>query len=146
MRTTLCFLLLMLASNFCFAQQSDEATLRKLENSEREAILKSDTVTLTKLMSPRVVVQNPENAIVKFSQIMGRVKSGKINYASFDRVIEHISIIENIAIVMGEEIIVPQGVTANAGKTVTRRFTNIWMRDKEDWRLTARQATIVSVK
>ena len=136
----------MLASNFCFAQQSDEATLRKLENSEREAILKSDTVTLTKLMSPRVVVQNPENAIVRFSQIMGRVKSGKINYASFDRVIEHISIIENIAIVMGEEIIVPQGVTANAGKTVTRRFTNIWMRDKEDWRLTARQATIVSVK
>ena len=59
------------------AQQTDEATIRKLENAEREAILKGDT--------------------------------------------------------------------PNAKKTVKRRFTNIWMKEKDIWKLTVRQATIISV-
>lgn len=146
MQAVICFFLFLLASDFCFAQQSGEAVLRNLENSEKEAILKGDTLTLIKLLSPQIIVHNPENTIVKFDQIIERVKSGKINYSSFDRIIENISFVENIAIVMGKEIIIPQGATMNAGKTVTRRFTNIWMKDKGVWRLTARQATIIFVK
>jgi hypothetical protein len=96
-------------------------------------------------MSSKIVVQNPENAIVGFRQIISRVKTGKINYASFERSIEKITFIGNTSIVMGKEVLVPQGSSQNAGKTITRRFTNIWMKEKDAWKLVARQATIVSI-
>jgi hypothetical protein len=127
------------------AQQDDDALIRKLENGEREAILKQDTATLYLLMSQRIVVQNPENAIVGFRQIVDRIKAGKISYASFERTIEKISFIDNISVVMGSEVLIPKSTSANPGKTVTRRFTNVWMKENNVWKLTARQATIVSV-
>jgi len=127
-----------------FCQQSDEMLIRKLDDMERRAILKGDTMQLSNLMSRNIVVQNPENAIVSFRQIMDRIKNGKINYSVFERRIDHISFVNNIAIVMGLETLIPQGDTPSAGKTVKRRFTNIWTKETNDWKLTVRQATIVS--
>lgn len=129
-----------------FAQQPNENAIRKLEEAEREAILRGDTSKLSNLMSREIVVQNPENAVVGFRQIMARIKSGKINYSTFERKIDNIAFVNNIAIVMGLETLVPQGNTGNAGKTVQRRFTNIWTQENGKWKLTARQATIVSIK
>jgi len=139
----LAFNLLLSIHSFC--QPTDDDLIRKLEIAEREAILKSDTAQLSKLMSQKIIVQNPENAIVGFGQIMDRIRKGKINYSMFERRIDSISFINGIAVVMGQETLVPQGDTRNAGKTVTRRFTNIWTKENGDWKLTARQATIVSV-
>ena len=141
----LLFIFHLLINNFSSAQQSHEAVIRRLENAEREAILKGDTTMLYQLMSSKIVVQNPENAIVGFRQIISRVKTGKINYASFERLIEKITFIDNTSIVMGKEVLIPQGSSQNAGKTITRRFTNIWMKEKDAWKLVARQATIVSI-
>ena len=134
-----------LTANHSLAQSTDDSLIRKLEDQEREAILKGDTVMLSVLMSSRIVVQNPENTIVGFRQIMNRVKEGKINYSTFQRSIENISFIDNISVVMGIETLVPKGTSENAGKTVRRRFTNIWMKEKNVWKLTARQATIISI-
>lgn len=128
-----------------FSQQQDEALIRKLEDMEREAILKGDTTLLSELMSKKIVVQNPENAIVGFQQIMDRIKKGKINYASFERRIDNIAFMNGMAVVMGLETLVPQADTQHAGKTVTRRFTNIWTKENGNWKLTARQATIISI-
>jgi ketosteroid isomerase-like protein len=146
-KTTLLILgiLFVFTTQFCFAQQSDEAVIRNFENAEREAILKGDTAVLIKLFSPKVVVNNPENTIVTFEQLITRIRTGKIDYSSLERTIEKITMVENIAIVMGKEIVTPKGATTNAGKTVTRRFTNIWMKTEAGWKLTARQATIISV-
>jgi ketosteroid isomerase-like protein len=130
----------------CIAQQSDEALIRRLENEERTAILKGDTTMLYRLMSSKIVVHNPENTVINLKQIMQRIKSGKINYASLERQIEKITFIGDAAIVMGKEILVPKGETQNANKMVTRRFTNFWMKENDVWKLSARQATIISVK
>lgn len=129
-----------------FSQQSDEALIRKLEDQEREAILKSDTIQLASLMSKKIVVQNPENTIVGFQQIIDRIRSGKISYSLFERRIDNVAFLNGIAIVMGLETLIPQGATQNAGKTVQRRFTNVWTKENNEWKLTARQATIVSSK
>lgn len=129
-----------------FSQRSDEDLIRALENKEREAILKSDTTQLANLMSKKIVVQNPENVIVGFRQIIERVKAGKINYSNFERKIDNIAFVNGIAVVMGLEVLVPQGDTQNAGKTVKRRFTNVWTKENGTWKLTARQATFVSTE
>ncbi len=96
-------------------------------------------------MSARIIVQNPENKIITYKQIIERVKSGKISYNAFERIIEKVAFINNISIVMGKEIISVQDSTSNVGKTVTRRFTNIWMKENDSWKLTARQSTIISI-
>lgn len=96
-------------------------------------------------MSKKIIVQNPENAIVGYRQILDRINRGKINYSTFERKIDSVTFINGIAVVMGMETLVPQGDTQGAGKNVKRRFTNIWTKEKHGWKLTARQATIVSV-
>ena len=148
MNNTILFLILgfyLLAPANTFAQQSDDTIIRTLEEKEREAILKSDTLQLSNLMSKQIVVQNPENAIVGFRQIMDRIKSGKIDYSAFERRIDNIAFVNSIAIVMGLETLIPQGNTKDAGKTVKRRFTNVWTKEKDGWKLTARQATVISI-
>lgn len=125
---------------------ANEKTIRLLEDAERKAILQGDTVQLSRLMSSAIVVQNPENTIVGYRQIINRIKEGKINYQRFERNIERISFNGNMAVVMGFEILVPTGQAKNSGKTVERRFTNVWIKEQEGWKLSFRQATIVSVK
>ncbi|MEP6927370.1 MAG: nuclear transport factor 2 family protein [Ginsengibacter sp.] len=144
--TAILIILLAFANNFCSAQQPDEAVIRGLENSEREAILKGDTAMLFKLWSPDIVVNNPVNIVVTLEQIKERLRTGHIDYSSFERIIEKIAFEKNVAIVMGKETLTPQKATENAGKTVTRRFTNIWMKENGNWRLSVRQATVISVQ
>ncbi|MEJ7626251.1 MAG: nuclear transport factor 2 family protein [Ferruginibacter sp.] len=143
--TLLIFILLSFAV-YCNAQKHEESLIIRLENAEKEAILKGDTIALMKLMSAQIVVQNPENTIIKYDQIMDRIKKGKIDYSSFNRTIENIAFIKNIAIVMGSETIVSKSSSPQTDKVNTRRFTNVWMKEKKTWQLTARQATIISIK
>jgi ketosteroid isomerase-like protein len=44
---------------------------------------------------------------------------------------------------MGVETLISQGDTKDAGKKIERRFTNVWTKEREGWKLTARQATVV---
>ena len=149
MRIVKLFLIMALSMslvNHSFCQQKDEALIRQRENMEREAILKGDTIQLSNLVSRKIVVQNPENAFVGFRQIIDRIKTGKIDYSLFERRIDTVAFMNGIAVVMGLETLIPKGSTQNAGKTIQRRFTNVWTKEHGDWKLTARQATIVSAK
>ena len=139
-------LLLMVISHFSIAQQGDENVIRNLEEAHKTAILNRDTITIAKLFSKQILVHNPLNIIVGFEGIMARIRTGQIDYSSFDVEIEKISIIENIAIVMGKETITPKGIAPNSGKTVHRIYTDIWLKTVDTYQLIARQATIISVK
>jgi len=87
------------------------------------------------------VVNNPMNEVVEASK--GRIASGTRTYSSFIREVERVLIHGNTVIVMGQEIVVPSGTAPDAGKTIIRRFTNIWMKRDGKWLLTARQATVI---
>lgn len=129
------------------AQENNEEKIRDLEQLEARAVLKSDTVRLfKKLWAPEFIVNDPANVVINRQEVAALFKAGKIDYESFDRTIEKISIIENTAIVMGSEEINPVGVSDHAGKRLIRRFTNIWMKRKGNWKLVGRQATISSIK
>jgi hypothetical protein len=129
-----------------YGQTNNENQIRKLEAQEKEAILKGDTTMLYKLWSPNYVVNAPMNVVATINDIKGFLREGKIDYTSFDRVIEKVTFTGNIAIVMGKEITTPEKNTENAGKIVIRRYTNIWMKTKGIWLLTARQATNIVVE
>ena len=140
--------LLLSLTVFCLAaQDTKEATIRTLENQEREAVLRSDSTALfTRFWSPTMIVNTPANRVGTVEGTKMQLRTGQLNYLSFERHIEKITFNGDLAIVMGEEIIKPQGQQMNAGKVVTRRFTNIWRNVANSWSIIARQATIIKVE
>ena len=128
-----------------FSQENSEMEIKNLENMEGEAWIKKDSVTLFKLFSPQLVVNSPLNKVATLEVIKKLIRAGKIDISSIEKVIEKISFINGMAVVMGHDIVKPQGAMENAGKTVTRQYTDIWIKAKTGWRLTIRQATNISI-
>ena len=124
-----------------------ETEIRRLENIEREATMRADSsVLFGKIWSNEMVVNTPANRVGTVEGSKMQLRTGNLAYASFVRNIEKITFNENIAMVMGEEITKPQGHQLHAGKTVTRRFTNIWKFASNQWFMIGRQATIIKVE
>jgi len=129
------------------AQDPRESEIKRLENIEREAVLNNDSAALFgKIWSAQMIVNTPANVVGTVEETKHLFRMGAFKYLSFERNIEKISFIENVAIVMGCEILKPQGLQPNAGKTVTRRFTNVWKYSNNSWSIIARQATIIKVE
>ena len=138
---------LTLAPNFISAQDPREADIRRLENLEKESVLKGDSAALyDKIWSPNMVVNTPANVVGTIEGTKAQLRAGNLSYLSFERNIEQITFTDNVAIVMGGEIIKPQGHQLNAGKTVSRRFTHVWLYRNNSWSIIARHATIIKVE
>lgn len=134
-------------SHVALAQDPRESEIRRLEKLERESVLKGDSLALfDKIWSPRMIVNTPANVVGTVEGTKAQFRSGNLNYLSFERNIEKISFNDNVAIVMGGEVIKPQGKQMNAGKVVTRRFTHVWLYSSNSWSIIARQATIIKVE
>ena len=126
------------------ARGADEATIRSLEDQERRAILNRDLDALKRLWSEQLVVNAPGNRVSPNRDLpLGLVQAGMIHYTSFERSIEALRIDGDMAFVMGAETIQPTGKAPLAGQTVRRRFTHVWKKDGETWRLVARHANIL---
>ena len=147
MKKGLLFICLSFVSTILLAQESKDSIIRSLENLERESALKGDSLALfNKLWSPDMVLNAPNNRAGTVEGSKMQLRTGNLNYASFERNIEKIAFNDNLAVVMGEEILKPQGIQVNAGKTVTRRFTNVWKYANNSWSIIIRQATIIKVE
>lgn len=134
-------------SNKILAQDPSEAEIRRLESLERESVLKSDSAALfDKIWSPKMVVNTPGNVVGTVEGTKQHLRTGGLKYLSFERNIEKITFIDDVAIVMGGEVIKPQGTQPNAGKTVHRRFTHVWKPSNNSWSIIARHATIIKVE
>ena len=121
-----------------------EQDIRRLDLAEADAIQRKDFAALNKLLAEDFTVNNPRNEIVKGREaVFALIRSGIVNYSSFVREPEAVLIYENTAVVMGLETIRPTGNAPGAGQTVRRRYTNIWMKKKGKWLLTARHASVI---
>jgi len=128
------------------AQSALEREIRRLDQLEAQATIRGDTAMLKRLWSPDYVVNNPANVVVNVQQIRQLMKEGKIDYGRFSRVIEKVTISNDVAVAMGYEIVEPQAHTDNAGQKVTRRYTDVWQKRASGWQIIARQATIISIE
>lgn len=118
-----------------------EMEIRRLDAQEADAVLRGDFVLVDALWAEDFIVNNPSNE-VGFGR-EGPVRKGMITYASFQRVAEFVGLRGDVAIVMGREVVVPKAQSANAGRTLHRRYTNIWRKTARGWRLAARHANVI---
>ena len=121
-----------------------EQTIRRLELAESDAVLRGDVAALEKLWAEDFTVNNPQNRISRGrKEVLDRVRSGLLGYSSFVREIESVGFHGDTVIVMGLEVLTPTGNDPRAGQTLRRRYTNIWMKRKGNWLLTARHANVI---
>ena len=130
------------------AAQNDDAALReqikKLDLAHADAIFKGDAAALDSLMDDNITVNHPTNRIVnEKKELLALIRQGVIRYTSFERYPEKFLFYNNMVVVMGNETVVPASDAPNAGKTLQRRYTNIWMKRDGRWRLTVRHANNV---
>jgi ketosteroid isomerase-like protein len=121
-----------------------EQEIRALEHEESTAVLRGDLPALERLWAEDFTVNNPQHRISGSRQeVLNLVRSGVIKYSSFERTIEAIRIHGDTVIVMGREVVTPVRDGPEAGQPLPRRYTNIWMKNGNEWRLTARHANAI---
>jgi len=128
------------------AQDPREVEIRTLELGEAVAILKLDMKSLENYWGKSFVVNSPRHTINERKNVVDLFSQGNITYSSFKREIERITFICDIAVCMGHEVVSPTGKTPHAGKKVTRRYTNVWIKNDTGWQLEARQATNILIE
>ncbi len=116
-----------------------EQEVKRLDLEHADAVLRGDQSAMNKYWTEDFIVTNPFNEIDQAD----RIKKGIVTYSSFIRQSEAIRVHGNTVIVMGKETVVPKGNSPDAGKTINRRYTNIWMLRDGKWRLIARHANVI---
>jgi ketosteroid isomerase-like protein len=124
------------------AQAETEAEVRRLDAEEADAALRGDYTRLEQLWADDFVVNTPINTVGLGRS--GRLRMGGITYSSFVRVPEFVSVRGNLVIVMGHELVVPKAPSPAAGRTQNRRFSNIWVKTAQGWKLSARHANLAA--
>ncbi len=120
---------------------ANELEIRSLEQAQVDALLRNDLAAMERNWAKDYTVNNPFSQAVKASE--GPIRGGRLTYSSFVREIERVLLHGKTVIVMGNETVVPTGNSADAGKTINRRFTNFWMKKNGKWLLTARHASVI---
>ncbi|HLP03541.1 MAG TPA: nuclear transport factor 2 family protein [Opitutaceae bacterium] len=119
--------------------------IRILEGREVQAVLARDGATLEELWDRNFVVHNPEGRIVPAGATVLARPVFQGARASFVRNVESIVVQGDVAISMGSETVVPI-VEGRPGPEIKRRYTNVWMRKGDSWKLVARHANNVCDK
>ena len=138
------FAILTAGTTYGQATPQDEATeqaIRALEQAEVDALLRGDLEGLARNWADDYTVNNPRNVVGQAAA--GPIRAGTRTYASFVREIERVLLHGETVIVMGSETVVPSGRSPDAGQTIRRRFTNVWMMRDGRWLLVARHANVV---
>jgi ketosteroid isomerase-like protein len=130
--------------------QTDNSILKekinKLEIAHASAIFNGDAAALDSLMDDDVTVNHPTKRIVKEKkELLDLIDKGVIRYTSFNRFPETFLFFKDMVVVMGNETVVPAKGAPNAGESLIRRYTNIWMNQNGKWRLTVRHANNVCI-
>jgi hypothetical protein len=142
----LLFLFVMPVNVYCQAAETPAQKIKRLEELDRVSRMNADTAILFKLWSDDYVINNPNNTVLTAGQIKNFSRSSGMDSSSFTRNIEKMVFVKDIAIVMGHEIVAPKNKFDNAGKSTTRRFTDVWIKSDTSWQLSARQATNILIK
>lgn len=128
---------------------STEQIVRAQDDRERMAALNRDVSALEALWSEEFTVNAPNNQVVIGRQrnLDTFVRSGIIDFSTFQREIEFLRVDGSFAIVMGLETVVPRSDAPSAGlvagQVIHRRFTNVWKKEGDTWRLYWRHANVV---
>ena len=90
-----------------------------------------------------LIVNAPFNAVTSGSEVVfNLVQTGFIRPSGFTIVTEKVLIKEGVAVSMGSETVTFDKNSTNplAGQTIRRRYTHVYLKEGDGWKLIARHA------
>jgi hypothetical protein len=131
--------------------RDEENQIRKaIEAIEEENILnilKGDEAAAAHLWADDLILNAPNNQVLRKPQILERTKQHiALQYSSWEQHREAMLLRRDCVVTMGYEVIVQKGDVPNSGKTIKRRYTNVHYFEEGRWRLVARQTTDISAQ
>jgi hypothetical protein len=124
--------------------ESIKSMIKDLEIRETKSVVDKDIEDLKLIWAEDFMVNNPSNQVIHGRQgVFDRIESGVINYSSFEREIEAMTVLDDVVIVMGQETVMPIGESVGAGTKVLRRYTSIWQQVDGKWLNKARHANVI---
>ena len=133
-------------------QRRDEAGLRAADAAQLVAARTRDADALERMMHPAFAVNSPEGEMWPREKVLALWRNRGIGHEHFERVAESVTLVKNIGIVAGREIVQPSPDSLagqrrhDGGQRVMRRFTNVWLWDGGRWWFLARHANEMAAK
>lgn len=129
------------------ARSPDEAALLEADARQRDAVASVDPEAIRRFSHPNLRVNAPSNHILTREDLIRMVGSGEIRNEVFERVPEMVTITGDVGVVMGHETVLPGAASEQARmygrRTLSRRYTNVYLRVDGRWLHLARHANIM---
>jgi hypothetical protein len=129
---------------------ADDRAVQEVLALRREGIAAMTTGGATaesERYSSTFVANTPGNVVVKGDQMLEQFARGTVGYAAVEQRLDYAaSHGPDIVVLMGEEVVVPRAGAANAGKRIHRRFTDVFRKEKGEWRHDLRHANVISIE
>ncbi len=123
------------------------AAVLKAVDAIDAAIVAGDKEGFVGAFADDAIVNSPFNNVTTKAMAAARYQSGVLTYKYLHRSIEYAAQRRDDEVVlMGEETYEPPAGNMFAGKTVRRRFTDLWRLQGGNWRLSLRQATVFEAR
>ena len=129
------------------ARDPSIAAVLALINRKDAAMIAGDKERFIADFARDAIIHNPTNKILTRADVVARYEAGILTYKYLHRRIEYAARRRDDEVVlMGEETYEPPTGAPHAGRTVRRRFTDLWRKNGKRWELSLRQATIIAVE
>ena len=128
------------------AHSQVEAEIRELDQVQARAWSERDQAALERLWSPEFVLQAPSNQILTREGVFREMRTPRLSTPTqLERTTERVTPFGDIVIAMGVEHFTPKN-GPSAGVAQTQRYTNVWRREGNTWRMIARHAHLLPVE
>lgn len=120
------------------AQSKDEKAVTTALEQLRKAMVDGDSTTLSVLTLPQLSYGHSGGHVDDKAEFVQKIASGKSDFVTIDISDQQINIVQNVAVVRHKF----HATTNDNGKpgTVDLSILLIWQKQKNDWKLLARQA------
>ena len=129
------------------ARTADERAVLAADARQRDAVASVDLKAIAAISHRNLRVNAPNNRILTRDDLVRMVGSGEIRNEVFERVPETVVVTGNVGVVMGHETVLPGANSEQARmygrKTLSRRYTNVFVREGKAWRHLARHANVI---
>lgn len=125
-----------------------EASLRAADAEQMRIIIQADANAQQQFMHPNYIINAPANVVRHKDEVVAELVRGGMATETFERIIEGTALTGSVGVVMGREVVKPSPMSnlgkLYPGRTLQRRFTNVFLWEGTKWRFLARHASIVA--
>jgi len=125
----------------------NDPAVQEVLKIRRQAIVAMTTTGPTpesERYSSTFVANTPGGGVVSGPQMQAAFAKGTVKYAEVEMKLDYAgSHGPDMVVLMGEEIVVPGAGARNAGERIRRRFTDIFRKEKGEWRHDVRHSAVI---